>query len=503
MKISKIYIDMDGVLADFERGVNEMCGIGTQDDEKMWEKIKSVDHFYRKLKPVFAAPEMAKALMRKYGDKCEILTGIPKPHREIDNAAEDKIAWTAENISEKIKVNVCLAEEKQNYCTGKDCILIDDRRKNISQWIAAGGTGILFEDVDDTLAAIDKIQFGDNKKAIPFAIQKVLEKYTDQDHTLTSNEIIELLNEEYNLYAERKAIERNIELLRNTFGKDIQHISKKGYYITDREFCESELRLIIDSIRSNESISAIETRDITRRLCEEFANKYFDDDFTVTTDGESSSKNRETAITVDVTGEAIKNENTIQFTIWGYDDRKHFVELGTYVFSPFQIVNRKGQYYLLGIYNDEPIDENGRQIIKSVEVAKIKNVKIAEDEYIRLDKKNAETLVNDTAKLLRVADLGYGSETEQIHFYIKSELIDKTYKYFGINNIMASMVRNTESCEASWLGDDIHNVIVKCEPDYFIKFFKRNFDDIYVTGNMYARCKEIAASFAKAAERYQ
>ena len=27
MKISKIYFDMDGVLANFERGINEICGM--------------------------------------------------------------------------------------------------------------------------------------------------------------------------------------------------------------------------------------------------------------------------------------------------------------------------------------------------------------------------------------------------------------------------------------------------------------------------------------------
>lgn len=27
MEIKKIYFDMDGVLADFERGINEICGM--------------------------------------------------------------------------------------------------------------------------------------------------------------------------------------------------------------------------------------------------------------------------------------------------------------------------------------------------------------------------------------------------------------------------------------------------------------------------------------------
>ena len=44
MKISKIYFDMDGVLADFERGLRDICGMEMPDqakatqeeDDKMW-----------------------------------------------------------------------------------------------------------------------------------------------------------------------------------------------------------------------------------------------------------------------------------------------------------------------------------------------------------------------------------------------------------------------------------------------------------------------------------
>ena len=49
MKIRKIYLDMDGVLADFDRGVKEICGMeplpqnGKRDpqrDNLMWEAIR-------------------------------------------------------------------------------------------------------------------------------------------------------------------------------------------------------------------------------------------------------------------------------------------------------------------------------------------------------------------------------------------------------------------------------------------------------------------------------
>ena len=52
MKVEKIYFDMDGVLADFERGVKEICGLTPPsqnakhhkpgEDDEMWEAIKAV-----------------------------------------------------------------------------------------------------------------------------------------------------------------------------------------------------------------------------------------------------------------------------------------------------------------------------------------------------------------------------------------------------------------------------------------------------------------------------
>ena len=156
MEIRKIYFDLDGVMADFDRGVYELCGMDAfsheddKSDDIMWLRIKEVGHFYDKLELMPGAKELFDDLYAKYGDKCEILSGIPKPRRGIVTAGEDKISWVRRMLSEKVKVNIVYKEDKPDYCTGEDCILIDDLPANIRAWEDMGGTGIINSGADDT-----------------------------------------------------------------------------------------------------------------------------------------------------------------------------------------------------------------------------------------------------------------------------------------------------------------------------------------------------------------
>ena len=160
MYLDRIYFDMDGVLADFERGVKELCGVvppsqnarhhKPSDDDEMWEKIRSNEHFYDLLELMPGAKVLFDAVYTRYGERCEILTGIPKPRRGIVHAAEDKKKWVHRLLAEDITVNIVFREEKQNYCTGKGCILIDDMERNIRDWDDVGGTGIIYRNAEDT-----------------------------------------------------------------------------------------------------------------------------------------------------------------------------------------------------------------------------------------------------------------------------------------------------------------------------------------------------------------
>ena len=164
--VEKIYFDMDGVLADFDRGVRELCHMEPQSqngkrdtkiDDLMWDALRKVDHYYDKLELMPGAKEMFDRVYETYGDRCEILTGIPKPKRGMEGAAEDKVTWVRRLLSKDVVVHTVYREEKPQYCSGKNCILIDDLKANIASWEEIGGTGIVHVSSEDTIRTLEEM----------------------------------------------------------------------------------------------------------------------------------------------------------------------------------------------------------------------------------------------------------------------------------------------------------------------------------------------------------
>ena len=169
-----VYLDMDGVLADFFGGVEKMYGVEhwkqltndkTKDLKKeVIDRITGTD-FFATL-PKFASADDLISLVKKFtGGKFSINTSPLRGDHE--NSGKYKKVWISNNIEQPDEIIV--TGRKESYAkdkgTGTPNILIDDRPVNIQKWQSAGGYGILYQANRDPLSKV----------------QQALEKYGKQD----------------------------------------------------------------------------------------------------------------------------------------------------------------------------------------------------------------------------------------------------------------------------------------------------------------------------------
>ena len=109
------------------------------------------------------------------------------------------------------------------------------------------------------------------KRMLNFLILDILKEYSDEDHHLTQQEILRLLKLKYDVEYDRRSVKSNVEALK-AFGYDID--MEDGYCLLERDFDESELRLLIDSVLFSKNISQSVAQSLISRLKEQ-GNRYF------------------------------------------------------------------------------------------------------------------------------------------------------------------------------------------------------------------------------------
>lgn len=150
-----LYLDMDGVLADFNKEYIK-CDPEKADRKKFRSAV--MEHrIFEKLEFMPDTQELLNHVSKLNGVTIEILTSMGTREPDQAQAAKhQKLKWLDEkNIPYKANF-VHSKQEKANYA-GSTSILIDDSVGCISPYIEAGGHGILHVNASDTIRMLDSV----------------------------------------------------------------------------------------------------------------------------------------------------------------------------------------------------------------------------------------------------------------------------------------------------------------------------------------------------------
>ncbi|MBR1741274.1 MAG: hypothetical protein IJ733_05270 [Lachnospiraceae bacterium] len=190
-----------------------------------------------------------------------------------------------------------------------------------------------------------------SQKATILCIYEILKKYSDENHLLSTDKIRERLKQIYDVDMERRAVYRNIDALRST-GIEIEGFSenREGYYLIDRIFEPSEIRLLCDAVASSEIITDEASKRIIKKPAESqsiFQSRMLQK--TVYVKGNRSSVNKQIFYNIDTLNIAINQGCKVSAYLLAYDLEMNLSETGSdpVIFSPYATLWASGNYYIL------------------------------------------------------------------------------------------------------------------------------------------------------------
>ncbi len=197
-----------------------------------------------------------------------------------------------------------------------------------------------------------------NAKRRPLILAKVFYERTDEEHYLTTAQLMDILEQEYGIKTHRQTIPSDIDILRS-FGMDIQDVmsAQKRYNLVSREFDLAELKMLIDAVESAKFIPRKKSEQLVKKLSG-LASQYQAKSLkrNISVENRIKYENEMVVLIVDSINEAINLGKKISFQYFKYDvDKRQKLrhEGRPFLFSPHKLVWNGDFYYMVGVFEKE------------------------------------------------------------------------------------------------------------------------------------------------------
>ena len=194
-------------------------------------------------------------------------------------------------------------------------------------------------------------------KLRPLYLLRLLKEKTDEDHSLSTTQLCQLLKEGYGIDTFRTTIKADIELLQQAgFSIQVTRSAQNLYNYIERDFDIPEIKLLVDAVMSSKFITKAKSDQLSTKLMElagPFKSKELKRHLIV--DGRIKQENEQIYLIVDIINDAINRKKKISFQKADFNVKKDRVLHNNgeiYVFSPYSLVWDGDYYYVVG-YSDK------------------------------------------------------------------------------------------------------------------------------------------------------
>ena len=320
------------------------------------------------------------------------------------------------------------------------------------------------------------------KKLALLRIWQILQVYSDYDHPLKQEDIADLLRKDYGIVLERKAISRNLSLLKEA-GAEIAS-GRTGSYLCCRDFEDAELHLLIDSVLSSKYITASHSKSLIDRICA-LSSKYFKASVRHihSVNDWGKTDNQALFYNIEMIDDAIEQGFQIHYDYNKYGVDKKLHKSSHQFVSPYQMLLHNQRYYLMAYSNYW-----GNMVFHRLD--RITNMQIADKKATPLRSiPGFENGIN-YKELSSAMPYMYTDTPEHIEFLADIGIVDQIMDWFGAD------VKLTEAAENGRV-----QVSLKASPSAMMHWAMQYIGYIEVTAPASLR-EKIRTALEKGLEKY-
>lgn len=261
------------------------------------------------------------------------------------------------------------------------------------------------------------------KKLALIRVGQILKEYSDEKHPLTQDDIAYYLKKDYGIVIERKAISRNLSLLKEA-GMEIES-GRFGSYVISRAFEDSELHMLIDSVLCSRHITAKYSKDLIKKLCA-LSNIYFKAGIknVYSVEEWNKTENPNLFLNIDLIDDAIENGRQLRYDYNKYGIDKKLHKTSSHVVSPYRMLLHNQRYYLMA-YSERW----ERMVFHRLD--RITNMEQADYPAKKLQNIPGYEKGIDYRDLASARPYLYGDKAERIGLVADAKIVDQMIDWFG------------------------------------------------------------------------